>query len=964
MQKTTPTPTAAAFPSLLGASIFSSSSAASTSRPTTRDGSSIGIGIDALHHPQLHLPPRSPPPPVPAPARKSSFSRKAASLSGASTRRRGSSATSVASSSSNTIVTDATAPPALPDYALPVAAKSHPDGVDDRRAQRRQLRDAPSDARGPLPELRRPVHLAAQRGERHPPPDHRRGHQAHLDARLPAQGGRVYWFNTYLFDKPDLARMPFFDPRKLARKATNYLLLGLSIPTINDLYSSSALEFLRCLNALLAEFDSFQQLHGDASSSASLTRARLPNMFRRPGGKSRRSASAADITDDSSSHAFASAAGGPAGPGAASAPSDLLPGEEYTYLLTPSLPFEPDFFETFATLCDVLIDCYSRFLALVPTARECSAPVAELFNKADAKLRKIIVQGVPQPREDRGGEHRQGRAGRVDVTPLGEGAGYRGRYSWELGTGRLRLYTSTRAASRADGTFAICFLGGGVLLRDSTERRGIMTGHCPSGTGACIHRISPRDHVHYVYTTLYYTLGGRRHRRRSTTVASLASSRALLPTVAASPGLLLGHHALHLPRHEPLPRRAHDAIQRLPAAQHVGQVVHVQPGAVVGAPVLVVDVRAHLVAARDLAPAEHAAAQARRLLLALLDALAGDARAQHLPRGLAVALLRAVVLHGDDGAAGRVRHADRRLRLVDVLAAGAARAHRLDLDLGRVDVEVALGVVEVHLVRPGRRALRKRRQHPHGHGARVHAPLALRARDALHAVHARLAAEHVVRARVLHLEHRLLQRALPRRARLVARRVGELVLEHRRAVAPPRAQRLVHLEQAVGEVAALEPAGARPELDHAGQVGEGVLRREAGRELLLERAQLGPLAVELGARDAREVRVLLRVGGHGCELSHGAARRVPVLQRGGHAPQLAHALRFGGVEAVVERPLEGVVLGGEGPRALEEAGRERRRGGGCIWTLALGGAPERPGAAAADPWGREHAQQKWFKVVV
>jgi hypothetical protein len=30
--------------------------------------------------------------------------------------------------------------------------------------------------------------------------------------------------------------------------------------------------------------------------------------------------------------------------------SDLHPGEEYTYLLTPSLPFEPDFFETFATL--------------------------------------------------------------------------------------------------------------------------------------------------------------------------------------------------------------------------------------------------------------------------------------------------------------------------------------------------------------------------------------------------------------------------------------------------------------------------------------------------------------------------------------------------------------------------------------------------------------------------------------
>ena len=221
--------------------------------------------------------------------------------------------------------------------------------------------------------------------------------------------------------------MPCFDPRKLARKATNYLLLGLSIPTINDLYSSSPLEFLRCLNALLSEFDSFQQLHGDSSSSASLSRARLPNMFRRPGGKTRRSVSAADINDES---AFASAGGGPGGGAgaAASAPSvmnfaasesDLLPGEEYTYLLTPSLPFEPDFFETFATLCDVLMDCYTRFLTLVPTPRECSAPVAELFNKADSKLRKIIVQGVVKEFEDHSRSHVKTEVANIGKVVLG-----------------------------------------------------------------------------------------------------------------------------------------------------------------------------------------------------------------------------------------------------------------------------------------------------------------------------------------------------------------------------------------------------------------------------------------------------------------------------------------------------------------------------------------------------------------
>lgn len=80
--------------------------------------------------------------------------------------------------------------------------------------------------------------------------------------------------------------------------------------------------------------------------------------------------------------------------------SDLLPGEEYTYLLTPSLPFEPDFFETFATLCDVLIDCYGRIASLVASPAICTVALGETFSKADAKLRKIIVAGAVREFED------------------------------------------------------------------------------------------------------------------------------------------------------------------------------------------------------------------------------------------------------------------------------------------------------------------------------------------------------------------------------------------------------------------------------------------------------------------------------------------------------------------------------------------------------------------------------------
>ncbi|KAK0636171.1 hypothetical protein B0T17DRAFT_503652 [Bombardia bombarda] len=258
--------------------------------------------------------------------------------------------------------------------------------------------------------------------------------------------GHVYWLNTLLFEKPDLARMPYFDSRKLARRATNFFLLGLSLPTVVDLNSNTPADFLRSLNALLSEFDSFQQLHSEhgGASSSSLSRARIPQMFRRataPSSKARRSSNATTVINSSSSGTTTNGGAGndigyplepvdsggtsaavPAGDGVggggggtvpsstsvisfAASETDLLPGEEYTHLLTPSLPFDPDFFETFATLCDTLVDTYARLLTLLPTPRECTGVVAELFGKADGKLRKIIVQGVVKEFEDasRGG---------------------------------------------------------------------------------------------------------------------------------------------------------------------------------------------------------------------------------------------------------------------------------------------------------------------------------------------------------------------------------------------------------------------------------------------------------------------------------------------------------------------------------------------------------------------------------
>lgn len=80
----------------------------------------------------------------------------------------------------------------------------------------------------------------------------------------------------------------------------------------------------------------------------------------------------------------------------------LLPGEEYTYLLTPSLPFEPDFFEVFATLAEVLIDVYMRIATLASSPEKIAMQpgLAEIFAKADARVRKVLVYGIVKEFEE------------------------------------------------------------------------------------------------------------------------------------------------------------------------------------------------------------------------------------------------------------------------------------------------------------------------------------------------------------------------------------------------------------------------------------------------------------------------------------------------------------------------------------------------------------------------------------
>ncbi|KAF2142510.1 uncharacterized protein K452DRAFT_249261 [Aplosporella prunicola CBS 121167] len=222
-----------------------------------------------------------------------------------------------------------------------------------------------------------------------------------LDYLRKAHDGRVYWFNTLLFTKTDLSKLSYFSQRSLARRATNYLLLGFSLPAILDRNSQNPHDYLRALNALLIEFETYQSIHPpEGTMPSSLSRGRVAGMFKRAthaasgATKGRRASSATDFgfPDIGSSDTPFNMTG--------SDNNDLLPGEEYTHLLTPSLPFDPDFFETFSTLCDVLIDCYTKVMNLVNGPEACVPGVGEMFAKADARVRKIIVAGVVREFED------------------------------------------------------------------------------------------------------------------------------------------------------------------------------------------------------------------------------------------------------------------------------------------------------------------------------------------------------------------------------------------------------------------------------------------------------------------------------------------------------------------------------------------------------------------------------------
>jgi len=220
--------------------------------------------------------------------------------------------------------------------------------------------------------------------------------------------GDVYYLSTLHYPAGAVSAMPSMHPHKLGRRSTSYFLLGYSLPALLELNSGSPMEYLKALIALLQEFETYQNLSGTDSASNSLGRGRMGQMFKagmgmglgKSSGKGRRSSTATDSfsSDSQSINGFPSS-GGPGSPHEITSPINAA-GHDFQNLLTPSLPFDPDFGTTFATLCDTLIETYSNLLNLITTPEQCSPTVGEAFAKADKSVRKILVANVMREFEE------------------------------------------------------------------------------------------------------------------------------------------------------------------------------------------------------------------------------------------------------------------------------------------------------------------------------------------------------------------------------------------------------------------------------------------------------------------------------------------------------------------------------------------------------------------------------------
>lgn len=194
-----------------------------------------------------------------------------------------------------------------------------------------------------------------------------------------AHEGRVFWFNTVLLGQEELQAA--FEHTRMRIRTSRFAILGMSLSALLDI--SAPPDFLRGLLSLMQEFDSV------ADDKFELDRKNR-SVFRVTARPKRSNTSGADFT------------------------MGLPESGESSYLFTPNIPFELDYFQVLFTTCDILVEVYQKILSYLgaspgsfpsppPTlisgistngtgTAGLSPALVEVVLKIDARLIKMISQ--------------------------------------------------------------------------------------------------------------------------------------------------------------------------------------------------------------------------------------------------------------------------------------------------------------------------------------------------------------------------------------------------------------------------------------------------------------------------------------------------------------------------------------------------------------------------------------------
>ncbi|SJX62833.1 uncharacterized protein SRS1_13662 [Sporisorium reilianum f. sp. reilianum] len=180
--------------------------------------------------------------------------------------------------------------------------------------------------------------------------------------------GYTPWFQTVQLSPHELAVV--FDNDRMHKRTLRYSLLGLSLSSILEIGNPS--DLARAVVSLINELEGYTDDHvaaltsGTGAANFGTQRPKMRSFFKSGKQSLKRSTAAQAISE----FGMLDSNMGPA--------STLTANSEQTsYLMAPNIPFQLDFFQTFFTLCDMLMEIYYKMLSFLPKDAATSAHGAD-----------------------------------------------------------------------------------------------------------------------------------------------------------------------------------------------------------------------------------------------------------------------------------------------------------------------------------------------------------------------------------------------------------------------------------------------------------------------------------------------------------------------------------------------------------------------------------------------------------